>query len=126
MIRTIIVDDEPVAREFLRRLLTHESDIEIVAECHNGREAVKKLREERADLVFLDIQMPGLSGFEVLQSLEARSIPAIVFVTAFDEYAVRAFDVHALDYLLKPFNETRFQETRSRVGQADHSRRVSA
>ncbi|HSP15288.1 MAG TPA: response regulator [Thermoanaerobaculia bacterium] len=113
MIRTVIVDDEPPAREILREFLAAEDDVEIVAECANGFEAVKKIGEHDPDLLLLDIQMPKLDGFEVL-SLVDRS-PLVVFVTAHDEYALRAFEVHALDYLLKPFSEERFREVMRRV-----------
>ena len=110
MIRTLIVDDEPLARERLRTLLQHESDIQIVGECVDGRQAVTTIASEAPDLVFLDIQMPALDGFGVLQTLEDRPLPAVIFVTAYDQYALRAFDVHALDYLLKPFTARRFQK----------------
>ncbi len=113
MIRTVIVDDEPPAREILREFLGDEDDVEIVAECSNGFEAVKEIAQHDPDLLLLDIQMPKLDGFEVL-SLVDRS-PLVVFVTAHDEYAVRAFEVHALDYLLKPFSEERFREVMQRV-----------
>ena len=113
MIRTIIVDDEPLAREILREFLTADEDIEIVAECANGFEAVKAVAEHDPDLLLLDVQMPKLDGFEVLELLD-RS-PAVVFVTAHDEYAVRAFEVHALDYLLKPISQERLREVLARV-----------
>jgi two-component system, LytTR family, response regulator len=113
MIRTVIVDDEPPARAILREFLAGEEDVEIVAECANGFEAVKAIGEHDPDLVLLDIQMPKLDGFEVL-SLVERS-PLVVFVTAHDEYALRAFEVHALDYLLKPCSEERFRDVMRRV-----------
>jgi two-component system, LytTR family, response regulator len=115
MIRTLIVDDEPLARERLRTLLQHESDIQIVGECVDGRQAVTTIASEAPDLVFLDIQMPALDGFGVLQTLEDRPLPAVIFVTAYDQYALRAFDVHALDYLLKPFTARRFQKALQRA-----------
>jgi two-component system LytT family response regulator len=115
MIRTLIVDDEPLARERLRTLLQQESDIEIVGECADGRQAVGAIGTDAPDLVFLDIQMPVLDGFGVLQSLDDRPLPAIIFVTAYDQYALRAFDVHALDYLLKPFTAKRFQKALERA-----------
>jgi two-component system, LytTR family, response regulator len=115
MIRTIIVDDEPLAREVVREFLAADEEFEIVAECANGFEAVKAVSEQDPDVMFLDIQMPKLDGFEVLSLLD-RS-PLVVFVTAHDEYALRAFEVHALDYLLKPFSEDRFQKVLSRVRQ---------
>jgi two-component system, LytTR family, response regulator len=106
MVRAVIVDDEELARELLREYLdTHES-IEVVAECRNGFEAVRAVNELRPDLLFLDIQMPKLNGFEVLELLDHR--PVVVFVTAYDEFALRAFEVHAAEYLLKPFSEERF------------------
>ncbi|HEV2761957.1 MAG TPA: LytTR family DNA-binding domain-containing protein [Pyrinomonadaceae bacterium] len=109
-IRTLIVDDEPLARRTLRDLLASDTDVEVVGECKNGPEAVSFLRRQPPDLLFLDIQMPGMNGFEVLAQLEAEQLPAVVFVTAFDQYALRAFEVHALDYLLKPFSDRRFEE----------------
>jgi two-component system, LytTR family, response regulator len=115
MIRTLIVDDEPLARERLRTLLQQESDIEIVGECADGRQAITAIGADAPDLVFLDIQMPVLDGFGVIQSLEDRPLPAVIFVTAYDQYALRAFEVHALDYLLKPFTAKRFQKALERA-----------
>jgi len=115
MIRTIIVDDEPLAREVLREYLAGDEDFEIVAECANGFEAVRAVSQHDPDVLFLDIQMPKLDGFEVLALLD-RS-PLVVFVTAHDEYALRAFEVHALDYLLKPFSEERFRSVLQRIKQ---------
>ncbi|MBD0370492.1 MAG: response regulator transcription factor [Pyrinomonadaceae bacterium] len=110
MIRALIVDDEPLARERIRTLLESESDIEVVAECGDGLSAVSTIERERPDLLFLDVQMPEMDGFRVLEACGAQAIasPAIIFVTAYDKYALRAFDVHALDYLLKPFDRERF------------------
>lgn len=105
----LIVDDEALARRRLRRLLAREADVEIVAESRNGREALADIQAHAPDLVFLDVQMPELDGFGVLESLPAERMPAIIFVTAYDSYAVRAFEVAALDYLLKPFPESRFR-----------------
>src|SRR5262245_51767259 len=99
MLRTVIVDDEPLARERLRRMLARERDVEIVAECRNASEAVRSLRSLQPDLVLLDVQLPGADGFEVLTALRSSPLPAVIFVTAYDEYAVRAFEVRALDYL---------------------------
>ncbi len=113
MIRTIVVDDELPAREILREFLSEHEDVEIVGECANGFEAVKAVSEHDPDLLLLDIQMPKLDGFEVLSLLD-RS-PVIVFATAHDEYALRAFEVHALDYLLKPFSQERFRVVMDRV-----------
>ncbi|HYS54287.1 MAG TPA: response regulator [Thermoanaerobaculia bacterium] len=113
MIRTIIVDDEPLARDVLREYLDADEDFEIVAECANGFEAVRAVSEHDPEVLFLDIQMPKLDGFEVLELLD-RS-PVVVFVTAYDDYALRAFEVHALDYLLKPFSEERFRAVTQRI-----------
>jgi two-component system LytT family response regulator len=107
-IRTLIVDDEPLARRNLRVLLEKDPQIEIVDECRNGREAVKAINTLSPDLIFLDIQMPEWDGFDVLGRVAPEQIQAIVFVTAFDQYALKAFEVHALDYLLKPFDDERF------------------
>jgi len=105
----LIVDDELLARERLRQLLQSEPDIEIVGECADGREAVDAIRRESPDLIFLDVQMPELDGFGVLAAIESEPAPVIVFVTAHDRFALRAFEVHAVDYLLKPFDRERFQ-----------------
>lgn len=107
--KVLIVDDEPLAREKVRRMLRDEANVEIVGEAGNGREAVTAIKENKPDLVFLDVQMPELNGFEVLQNLGESKIPAIVFTTAYDKYAIQAFEFHALDYLLKPFNRERFR-----------------
>ena len=117
-IRTIIVDDEAPARLRLRQLLKAEADFTIVAECGNGREAVERIQSEKPDLVFLDIQMPRLSGVEVCEEVLAtgNAPPLIIFVTAYDEYALQAFEVHAIDYLLKPFDRDRFRQA------LDHAR----
>ena len=108
-IRTLIVEDETVARQTIRLLLETDPDILITGECPNGVAAVEVMRKEMPDLLFLDVQMPGLNGFDVLKSLDQRHLPAIIFTTAFDQYAIKAFEVHALDYLLKPFDDERFQ-----------------
>jgi two-component system, LytTR family, response regulator len=113
MIRAVIVDDESLARDVLREFLGADEDFEIVAECVNGFEAVRAVTDHDPDVLFLDIQMPKLDGFEVLALLD-RS-PVVVFVTAHDAYALRAFEVHALDYLLKPFSEERFRRVSQRV-----------
>ena len=110
-IRALVVDDEPVARDRVVRLLEQQADIELVGQCSNGLETVTAIEQLSPDLVFLDVQMPEMDGFEVVRALEARRVPAVVFVTAYDEYAVRAFEVHALDYLLKPFSSMRFRAT---------------
>jgi two-component system LytT family response regulator len=124
----LIVDDERVARARLRRLLAEEPDVEVVAECDNGKDAVTAIIEQSPDLVFLDVEMPELNGFQVLQSLEASQLPAFVFVTAYNDYALDAFAVNALDYLLKPFDAERFQITmhraRARIKSASGDRRI--
>jgi two-component system, LytTR family, response regulator len=106
--RVLIVDDEPLARRGVSIRLRKFSDIEIVGECENGASAVEKILEFSPDLVFLDVQMPGMDGFEVLRSLPAENLPSVIFLTAYEQYALRAFEVHALDYLLKPVNDRRF------------------
>jgi two-component system, LytTR family, response regulator len=113
-IRTVIVDDEDLARLFLKELLAAHSDIEILAECGNGFEAVKAINELQPDLLFLDIQMPKLNGFEVLDLIE-KDRPLTVFVTAYDEFALRAFEVHAVDYLLKPLSAERLAATLDQI-----------
>jgi two-component system LytT family response regulator len=114
-LKTIIVDDESLARRGLKHRLKDVNDVEIVAEAANGREALKLIRERNPDLVFLDIQMPGMDGFDVLRALAPGELPAIVFVTAFDDYAIKAFEAHALDYLLKPIEDSRLTEALDRV-----------
>ena len=109
-VRALIVDDEPLARQNIRLLLEADPEVEIVGEVGDGAAAVKAVRRLSPDLVFLDIQMPEMSGFDVLAALDAERLPAVVFVTAFDRYALRAFEVHALDYLLKPFDDARFEK----------------
>src|SRR3977135_4057715 len=116
MIRTVIVDDEPPARELLREFLSSDEDCEIVAECANGFEAVKAVAQHDPDLLLLDIQMPKLDGFEVLELLD-RS-PIVVFVTAHDEHALRAFEVHALAYLWTPLSHERFQRVQGSLNRA--------
>lgn len=115
MIRVVIVDDEELARSYLRELLGSHPEIEVAAECSNGFEAVKAVAELKPDLLFLDVQMPKLDGFEVLELIGSET--AVVFVTAYDQYALRAFDVHAVDYLLKPFNQARFEAALDRARQ---------
>jgi two-component system LytT family response regulator len=114
-IRILIVDDEPLARRRLRAFLRPEADAEIVEECGNGQEAVDAIRRCKPQLVFLDVQMPGMDGFDVLRALEPGERPVVVFVTAHDQYAVQAFEERALDYLLKPFAKSRFEDTMTRV-----------
>src|SRR5215510_10233630 len=124
-IKTIIVDDEPPARRNLRALLKGVPDVELVKECGNGREAVCQIRALQPDLVFLDVQMPELDGFEVLDNLAGHPLPVIIFVTAYDQYALKAFEVSALDYLLKPFDDARFHrvlsQARRQIEQQDAS-----
>jgi two-component system LytT family response regulator len=115
VIRTLVVDDEPLAREGLRLLLAGDTDVRVVGEAGNGPEAVRLIRELRPDLVLLDVQMPELNGFEVLARLDPGEVPAVIFVTAYDQYALRAFDIHALDYLLKPFRDDRFHDAIGRA-----------
>ncbi|SPE61892.1 Sensory transduction protein lytT [Verrucomicrobia bacterium] len=107
-LRAIIADDEPLARERVLSLLATQADIEVVAECSNGLETLKAIEEHRPDLLFLDVQMPRLNGFEVIEALPPDDVPVVIFTTAHDEHAIRAFEVNALDYLLKPFPESRF------------------
>ena len=114
-VRTLIVDDEALARERLLQLLGKEPQIEIVGECADGSEAVAAIEGKKPDLVFLDIQMPEMDGFAVLDAIDAEPMPVIVFVTAFDKYALKAFEVQALDYLLKPFDKERFASTLNRA-----------
>jgi two-component system LytT family response regulator len=114
-IRTLIVDDEPLARRTLRNLLAEDPEVEVVGECGAGAEAVESIRRRPPDLLFLDIQMPGMDGFDVLSQVELERISAVIFVTAYDAYALKAFEVHALDYLLKPFTDDRFREALARA-----------
>jgi two-component system, LytTR family, response regulator len=114
-IRALIVDDEPLARERLTSMLTGESDVELVGECANGVDAVAAIQEKTPDLVFLDVQMPELDGFGVLSALEGETQPAVIFVTAHDRFALKAFEVHAIDYLLKPFDRERFKKALDRA-----------
>ena len=108
-IRALIVDDEPLARERLRKLLAAESDIELIGECSDGVSAVQSIRDLSPDIVFLDVQMPELDGFGVIAAIGDGRMPAVVFVTAHDQFALKAFEVHAVDYLLKPYNKERLQ-----------------
>ena len=124
-IKALLVDDEPLATRGLKIRLDQFADIEIIGTCSNGREAVRTIKEKQPDLVFLDIQMPGFDGFSVVRSLVGEAvIPLIIFVTAFDQYALDAFEAHALDYLLKPVDEQRLAEAMKRV--RDHMAQRSA
>lgn len=122
-IRTLIVDDEPLARDRVRRFLRDEKEIELIGECGNGNDAVKTIKAEKPDLVFLDIQMPEKTGFEVIKALGNTTLPTVIFVTAYDQYALQAFEVHALDYLLKPFNKERFHVAVTRAREQIEGRR---
>ena len=124
-IRTVIVDDEPLARRNIRLLLEKDPEIEIVDECRNGREAVNALKNLIPELVFLDIQMPEMDGFDVLAAVGPEKIQAIIFVTAFDQYALKAFEVHALDYLLKPFDDARFKKALSQAKKQIEQRQIN-
>ena len=124
-IKTLIVDDEPLARRNLRLLLERDPQIEILGECRNGKEAVKAIETSRPDLIFLDIQMPEMDGFDVLESVGPELVQAIVFVTAFDQYALKAFEVHALDYLLKPYDDLRFTQALRRAKSQIESREIN-
>jgi two-component system, LytTR family, response regulator len=114
-IRALIVDDEPLARRRIRSLLAHDSSVEVIGECSDGHQAVSSITELTPDLVFLDIQMPAMDGFEVIKTIGAERMPTVIFVTAYDQYALKAFEVNALDYLLKPFDRKRFQKTLDRA-----------
>ena len=114
-IRTLVVDDEPLARERLTSLLSAESDIEIVGQCRDGEEAVRSIMDTSPDLVFLDVQMPAMNGFEVIEAVGSERMPLVIFVTAYDQHALKAFQVRALDYVLKPFDRDRFQEALQRA-----------
>jgi two-component system LytT family response regulator len=127
-IRVLVADDEPVARRRVTRLLKEDPDIDVIAECGGGLEAVDRIRSEMPDLVFLDIQMPDLDGIRVIERVGVERMPPVVFVTAYNEYAIRAFDVNAVDYLLKPYDAARFRQAldraRDRLSRADPSARV--
>jgi len=119
--RTLIIDDEPHAREGIRIRLKEFKNIQIVGECSSGIEAVKSINSHRPDLLFLDIQMPEMNGFEVLKKVTVTPLPVIIFVTAFDKYAIKAFEYHAVDYLLKPIREDRFKNAiRSALSEISH------
>ena len=117
-IRTIIADDEELARRGLRVLSQRSGDLDVICECRNGRETVEAIRRSQPDLVFLDVQMPGRTGFDVISAIADIKRPHVVFVTAYDKFALRAFEVHALDYLLKPVNEERFDAALAHVREA--------
>jgi two-component system LytT family response regulator len=123
--KALIVDDEELARRLLREMLGSHPEIEIAAECANGMEAVKAVGEHKPDLLFLDVQMPKLTGFDVLELIEREGV-AVIFVTAFDQYAMKAFDVHAVDYLLKPFSRQRFEAALERAKNREGKKEVDA
>lgn len=130
-IRTMIVDDEVLVRQNVEALLRNDPDITVVAQCNNGAQAVEAVKQHRPDLLFLDVQMPGMTGFDVLARLPAALVPEVVFVTAYDHFALQAFEVQAVDYLLKPFNRARFADALARAKSAvrhhdkrDFSRRL--
>jgi two-component system LytT family response regulator len=114
----LIVDDEPLARQRVRKLLEAEQDITILGECGDGVDAIDTIRAKKPDLLFLDVQMPEVDGFDVLGSLSREELPLVIFITAFDQHAVRAFEVHAIDYLLKPFDDDRFHMSLKRAREA--------
>jgi len=126
MIRTLIVDDEELARKRLRRMLEPFDDLEIVGEAENGAEAVTKIESERPDLIFLDVQMPDLDGFGALKMIELERMPMVIFVTAFDQFAVNAFEVNAIDYLLKPVHRQRLEQAVAKAREKLASREKAA
>lgn len=125
-LRVLLVDDERAARQRLEDLLRKEADVEIVGQASNGREAVQAIERLAPDLVFLDVQMPGMTGLQVVQEVGPERMPAVIFATAYDHYAVKAFDVAALDYLLKPFDDERFEQALARARQTLAAREIQA
>ena len=125
VIRVLIVDDEPLGRKMVRRMLEGHGQVEIVGECENGQEAITAIQTTAPDLLFLDIQMPEIDGFAVLEACKADPLPHVIFVTAYDQYAVQAFEIHALDYILKPFDRERFEQALGRAIQALKNERQS-
>ena len=125
-LKTIIVDDEPLALNFLRSLLAEFPDVDVVAECRNGREAVLAASQMSPELMFLDIQMPGMNGFEVIKALQSDVMPMVIFVTAFDQYALDAFDLHAVDYILKPLDPERVARAVNRAIDRLHDNRAES
>ncbi len=117
--KIIIIDDEPLARSIIREYLQNHPDLKLIAECNDGFEGVKAIQQLQPDLIFLDIQMPKINGFEMLELIEEP--PAVIFTTAFDEYAIKAFESHAVDYLLKPFSQERFDKAISKWKQTEES-----
>lgn len=123
-VRTLIVDDEPLARAGIRGLIGEDPELEVVGECAHGGEAIAAIRGSAPELVLLDVQMPEVDGFAVVREIGAERMPVVVFVTAFDQYALRAFDAQALDYLLKPFSDARFRQAMARAKAQVHQRRL--
>lgn len=109
-ITTLIVDDEALARKFIRRMLKEDHEVEVLGECNDGKSAVAMIQKRKPDVVFLDVQMPAMDGFAVLEAIGVEQLPEVIFTTAYQKYAIRAFELHALDYLLKPFDQTRFRD----------------
>src|SRR5215470_17629449 len=118
MSKTVIIDDEPLARSLVKEYLQKYPDLEIVQECNDGFEGLKAIQQYQPDLIFLDIQMPKINGFEMLELAEHP--PAVIFATAFDEYAIKAFEAHAIDYLLKPFDQERFDKAITKWSDANN------
>ena len=121
-IRALIADDEALARKFIRQMLRDDKEVEIVGECSNGKETVAMIRKQKPDVVFLDVQMPEMDGFAVLESIGLDRLPEIIFATAYEQYAIRAFELHALDYLLKPFDQARFKDAMKHAKERFRSR----
>jgi two-component system LytT family response regulator len=122
----LIVDDEPAARAAISSLLADDAEVSLVGECADGRSALRAIRDDAPDLLFLDVQMPEMDGFALLREVDPDELPVVVFVTAYDQYALRAFEVHALDYLLKPFDDERFREALARAKQQVRHGKLSA
>ena len=114
-IRAVIVDDEPLARRRIRRMLAHDSEVDVVGDCGNGKDAIAAIENLTPNLLFLDVQMPEVDGFDVLESIDPERLPFVIFVTAYDQYALRAFEVSAVDYLVKPFDRSRFEKALTRA-----------
>ncbi len=126
IIRVIIIDDEPLARKGINNLLAGFDNIQVICECEDGFSAIEQIELHKPDLIFLDIQMPEINGFEVVSALDKNSMPLVIFITAFDEYAVKAFQIHAVDYLLKPVKEELFQQAVERARQLIYQRQQTS
>lgn len=124
-IKTLVVDDEPLAREGITTLLQAAIDFQVIGHCANGEEAIEAIEAKKPDVVFLDVQMPEIDGFQVLESLDPKHMPTVIFVTAYDQYALRAFDIHAVDYLLKPVDVERFEQALERTRKRLESKRTN-